>query len=80
MGAECSKILIQVKTRRSLSPTLSGKSEGAGWGEESVGNQPRSPRSCADTRAQSQATRSPGGRLEDCKPDCQRRERLQARG
>lgn len=73
MVAECSKILIQAKTRRSLSRTLSGKPEGAGWGEEPVGNQAREPSGSADTRAQSRATRSSGGRQEGCKPDCQKR-------
>lgn len=43
MVAECSKILIQVKTRRSLSRTPSGKSEGAGWGEESGVTNPAAP-------------------------------------
>lgn len=42
---ECSKILSRQKnTRRSLSPTLSGKLQGAGWGCGAGGHPPRSPR------------------------------------
>lgn len=75
---KCSTILMEAKTWRPLSRTRErevGGGGGRGGSEEPVGDQPRSPRSCADTRApQWQASRSPGGRQRGCKPDCQRRE------
>lgn len=75
---------IQAKnTRRSLSPTISGKSQGGGVGVQSRWSPTPQPDSCAVTRApRSQATRSCGGRgfPEGLGAGLSRRERLQAWG